>query len=276
MKFSIVTPSFRQSSWLRLCVASVADQEGVEREHIVQDAESDDGTQEWLRGDSRVRAFIEKDAGMYDAVNRGFARATGDVLAYLNCDEQYLPGTLRAVAEFFAARPEADVCLADFVVTDASGGYVASRLALVPRLPSMWIRFSAGTCAMFIRRRVVEDPGLKFDPQWRALSDMFWLAEACARGVRFGVLRRFTSVFTETGANLGLDPVVRREREEKVRRTPRWVRALAPLFIAQHGLRMMGSGAFTQRPFDYSLYTLANPEQRMTIHVPRPTARWRR
>ena len=61
MRFSIVTPSFRNSQWLKLCIASVADQEGVACEHIIQDACSDDGTQEWLPHDGRVRAFIEKD-----------------------------------------------------------------------------------------------------------------------------------------------------------------------------------------------------------------------
>ena len=83
MKFSIVTPSFRNSEWLKLCIASVADQ-GVEHEHIVQDSCSDDGTGDWLPRDSRVKAFVEKDQGMYDAVNRGYRRATGDILAYLN------------------------------------------------------------------------------------------------------------------------------------------------------------------------------------------------
>ncbi len=68
MKFSIVTPSFRSSNWLKLCIASVADQQGVELEHIVQDSCSDDGTQDWLPHDRRVKAFIEKDGGMYDAV----------------------------------------------------------------------------------------------------------------------------------------------------------------------------------------------------------------
>ena len=59
MQFSIVTPSFRNSRWLKLCIASVADQQGVECEHIIQDACSDDGTQDWLPHDRRVRAFIE-------------------------------------------------------------------------------------------------------------------------------------------------------------------------------------------------------------------------
>src|ERR1041385_3047711 len=61
LSFSIITPSYRNSEWLRLCVASIADQQGVELEHIVQDSCSDDGTQDWLPKHPRVKAFIEKD-----------------------------------------------------------------------------------------------------------------------------------------------------------------------------------------------------------------------
>src|SRR5688572_33328672 len=109
MKISVVTPSFRNSRWLKLCIASVADQPGVQVEHIVQDAGSDDGTQDWLPHDKRVKAFIEKDAGMYDAINRGWQRAAGDVVSQLNCDEQYLPGALQAVGEYFQHHPETDI-----------------------------------------------------------------------------------------------------------------------------------------------------------------------
>src|SRR5262245_29300293 len=99
MEFSIITPSFRNSDWLKLCIASVADQD-VEHEHIVQDSCSDDDTPKWLPHDTRVRAYIEKDRGMYDAVNRGLARASGEILAYINCDEQYLLGALKLVWKF--------------------------------------------------------------------------------------------------------------------------------------------------------------------------------
>src|SRR5947209_573425 len=116
LRFSIITPSFQGRQWLPLCIASVADQQGVEVEHIVQDSCSDDGTQDWLPQDKRVKAFIEKDAGMYDAVNRGYRRASGDILAYLNCDEQYLPGALKTVAEFFEANPKVEVALAGTIV----------------------------------------------------------------------------------------------------------------------------------------------------------------
>ena len=125
MRISIVTPSYRRSAWLRLCIASVADQ-GVEVEHIVQDAESDDGTLDWLRRDPRVKVFVEKDQGMYDGVNRGLRRAGGDILAYLNCDEQYLPGALAAVAGFFEQHPQIDVLFGDVVMVDTRGAVPVS------------------------------------------------------------------------------------------------------------------------------------------------------
>src|SRR5262249_44831971 len=127
VQFSIVTPSFRNSKWLKLCIASVADQSGVQIEHIVQDACSDDVTQDWLPHDKRVKAFIEKDGGMYDAVNRGYRRAQGDILAYVNCDEQYLPGGLRAIQDYFERHPKIEVALAGTIVVDGSGNYVCHR-----------------------------------------------------------------------------------------------------------------------------------------------------
>lgn len=64
VKFSIITPSFRNSSWLKLCIASVAGQQGVELEQTIQDSCFDVGTQDWLPQDSHVKAFIEKRNGM--------------------------------------------------------------------------------------------------------------------------------------------------------------------------------------------------------------------
>jgi glycosyltransferase involved in cell wall biosynthesis len=144
VKFSIVTPSFNQLDWLRVCIASVRDQvvsipspleselPFLSIEHIVQDAGTSgieafareqgaafyrDGekifgcfgdtsdTAECHNNSQKVKYFLsiyaEKDSGMYDAINRGLARAQGDLCAYLNCDEQYLEGVLPCVADWF-------------------------------------------------------------------------------------------------------------------------------------------------------------------------------
>src|SRR5262245_1448654 len=96
--FSIVTPSFNGLDFLKRAAASVRDQKGVTLEHIVVDACSSDGTGDWLR-EAGVKSIVERDEGMYDAVNKGMNIARGDYFAYLNRDEQYLPDTLATVKE---------------------------------------------------------------------------------------------------------------------------------------------------------------------------------
>jgi glycosyltransferase involved in cell wall biosynthesis len=275
MRFSIITPSFRSSQWLRLCIPSVADQQGVTLEHIVQDSCSEDGTGDWLPKDARVKAFIEKDQGMYDAVNRGFRRASGEILAYLNCDEQYLPGALQAVDEFFAAHPQVDAVVSDTVVVDSAGEYLCHRYALVPGRRQIWIRFPVLTCALFVRRRVVHEMGIFFDTQWRDLGDLFWVMAMVNRGVRMAVLRGFTAAFTDTGENMNLKPNALRERAVKQRMAPWWVNLLRYPFILQYRLQLAARGSLAQPPFDYSLYTQASPSQRVTRHVARPTSFWK-
>jgi glycosyltransferase involved in cell wall biosynthesis len=274
MKFSIITPSFRNSNWLKLCIASVADQQGVELEHIVQDSCSDDGTQDWLPRDSRVKAFIEKDGGMYDAINRGYRRATGDILAYLNCDEQYLPGALKTVHEFFEANPKVEVALAGSIVTDGEGKYMCHRHSLVPHPQHIWFRFSALTSSIFVRRRVIHERGIFFDTRWRDLGDFHWVFALMKDKVPIAVCDSFTSVFADTGENMNLKPNAIREKTETKAMIPRWVRILKPVWIAQHRLRRIANGHFSLKPTGYSIYTLQNPEHRVWFDVSKPTAVW--
>ena len=275
MKFSIVTPSFRHSEWLKLCIASVADQQGVEVEHLVQDAGSDDGTQDWLPRDPRVKAFIEKDQGMYDAINRGYRRATGDILAYLNCDEQYLPGALAAVQKYFEANPGVEVLLAGTVVTDGGGKYICHRHSLLPKPQHIWFRFPVLTSSIFIRRRVIHERGIFFDTQWRDLGDLHWVRALIKNRVPMAVSNEFTSVFADTGENMNLKPNAIRESQEKEKMIPAWVRWLKPLWIASHRLRRVLHGHFNLKPTRYAIYTKASPDRRVTFDVPKPTAIWR-
>jgi glycosyltransferase involved in cell wall biosynthesis len=274
MKFSIITPSFRNSAWLKLCIASVADQEGVELEHIVQDSCSDDGTQEWLPQDRRVKAIVEKDDGMYDAVNRGYRRATGDVLAYLNCDEQYLPGALAAVEKYFLAHPGVEVVLAGSIVTDGDGNYLCHRHSLVPSPHHVWFRFPILTSGIFIRRKVIHERGIYFDTKWRDLGDFHWVLALMRQQVPMAVCDTFTSVFADTGENMNLKPNAIREKDETARMIPLWLRLLKPLWILSHRLRRLRAGHFQLKPTSYAIYTKQSPTRRVTIEVPKPTAVW--
>ena len=275
VKFSIVTPSFRNSNWLKLCVASVADQQGVELEHIVQDSCSDDDTRDWLPRDPRVKAFIEKDGGMYDAVNRGYRRATGDILAYLNCDEQYLPGALKDVRDFFETHPQTEVVLAGTIVTDGEGKYICHRHLMTPHPRGIWFRFPILTSSVFIRRRVISERGIFFDTRWRDLGDFHWVLALMKNKAPMAVCNSFTSAFADTGGNMNLKPNAIREKSETNAMTPRWVRALKPVWIGHHRLRRLAAGHFFLKPMSYSIYTQQSLERRVTFDVPKPTAVWR-
>ena len=274
MKFSIVTPSFRNSNWLKLCVASVADQHGVAVEHIVQDSCSDDGTQDWLPKDPRVQAFIEKDTGMYDAINRGMKRATGEVIAYLNCDEQYLPGALQAVAGVFQNHPDTDIVVADSIVVDAQGQFVCCRKSLVPWRLMMWTYMPALTSSIFFRRRLLDEFNLYFDTRWRVIGDSQWMKDALELRLKMAVLRRYTSIFTETGDNLFLNPKAMKERQKAARMTPLWARWFRWPLLQMHRARAVANRLYWEKPFTYSPYTLASPDKRVDIFVPKPTGIW--
>jgi glycosyltransferase involved in cell wall biosynthesis len=268
---SIVTPSFRSSAWLKLCVASVADQ-NVAVEHIVQDAGSDDGTLDWLLHDGRVKAFVEKDRGMYDAINRGLRRTTCDIVAYLNCDEQYLPGKLSRVIDFFQTHPTVDMVFGDVVIVDSDGRYLRHRKMQIPLLYHTWTcHLSTLSCAMFFRRGIVGDENSLFDPAWRDAGDAEWMVRMLRRRVRMAVLGEFTSTFTCTGANMSAGPNATRENQRLSETAPILARKVKPLLILHHRFRRLLGGMYFQKPFHYEIFTSKNPHKRQKFQIDRPT-----
>ncbi len=276
MRFSIITPSFRNSAFLKLCIASVADQ-GVDLEHIVQDAGSDDGTLDWLLKDWRVKAFVEKDSGMYDAINRGLRKSNGEILAYLNCDEQYLPGALAAVSDYFYHHPEVNLLFADFLVVDERGNFLNYRKVQLPWKQHIRVsHLPTFTCATFFRRNIIDGGGFLFDPAWRIVGDAQWVLRLLEAGVSMGLLRRFTSAYADTGDNMSLKPEAQRESRVIFDSAPWWARRFAFAVIFMHRLRCAMGGIYVQKPFDYALYTSDSLEQRVRWHVGSPTFFWKK
>ena len=109
-RLTIVTPSFNQGEFLEETIKSVLDQEYENLEYIVVDGGSTDRSVSIIKKYShRLAHWVsEPDEGQYHAINKGFARATGEIMAWLNSDDKYLPWTLSVVADIFSAFPEVE------------------------------------------------------------------------------------------------------------------------------------------------------------------------
>jgi glycosyltransferase involved in cell wall biosynthesis len=127
LKISIVTPTFNGMATLRETIESVLKQEHKNWEHIVIDGGSTDGTVDLLRSYPHLKWISEKDRGHYDAMNKGIARATGDVVAILNADDCYREGTLTKVAEAFTENPDWDALFGDVVYVDGESREIFRR-----------------------------------------------------------------------------------------------------------------------------------------------------
>ena len=268
MKFTVVTPSFRQLDWLELCIASVADQHGVESvEHIVCDGGSA-GIEEFRSKMKdrfpdttgyKLEFVIGPDSGMYDAINKGLHRATGNVCSYLNCDEQLLPGSLTVVRDYLEKHADIDVVFGDTIVVGWEGEPLCYWRPYVPSLAHLaGATLNTLSCSTFFRRTVVE-AGHLFEPQWKTVGDLRWIRGLLEKRRPMACVPRPLAAFTFLGDNLGASGKAHEEFEasrESARGPVRWLRR------GLHGIRKLFSGAYVRRKVTYDLFALSDPSRR--------------
>lgn len=194
---SIVTPSYNQGDFLERTIRSVLGQDYPRLQYIIQDGGSSDGTCRVLERYRSQLAASESapDGGQADAVNRGFRRATGEILAYLNSDDLLLPGTLRYVARYFDRHPDVDVLYGHRVVIDENEREVG-RWVLPPHDDGVlaWCDFIPQE-TLFWRRRVWERVGGALDETFRFALDWDLLLRFREAGARFARVPRFLGAF---------------------------------------------------------------------------------
>lgn len=184
MLLTVVTPSYNQARYLRATLDSVLGQDYAQIEHLVMDGASTDGTVDLLKSydDPRLKWISEPDKGQTDAINKGLRQASGEVHAYLNSDDLYLPGAARFVMEYFAAHPEVDVLYGDCHMIDSEGRVMPPGL---PGLPFnlrhlLTTRLDMPQPGVFWRRRVTEKVGL-FDETLHYTMDYdYWIRMVAA------------------------------------------------------------------------------------------------
>ncbi len=120
---TIVTPSYNQAHFLEATILSVLNQDYPNMEYIIVDGGSTDGSEEIIRRYSdRLSWWVsEKDRGQTDAINKGFAHANGEILAWINSDDTYESGAVSAAVGFFRGRPEVGLVYGDANFIDENG-----------------------------------------------------------------------------------------------------------------------------------------------------------
>jgi len=176
MSLSVVIPSYNQAQFIRATLDSVLWQSCSDVEVFVFDGGSNDGTISILESyGEKIEWVSQKDGGQADAINQGLRRATGDILAYLNSDDLYLPGALKTVTNHFEAHPE---CVA--LYGDAwhlyEDGSIMERYYTEPwSYPRLLDVCYLCQPAVFWRREVTERFGV-FDDTLRYAPDYdYWL-----------------------------------------------------------------------------------------------------
>lgn len=123
---TIVTPSYNQAPFLEATIRSVLEQDYPRIEYVVIDGGSTDGSVETIKkyADRLAYWVSEKDRGQTEAINKGFARATGDILAWINSDDTYEPGAIREAVDWMQAHPDAGLVYGDANFIDDDGNVI--------------------------------------------------------------------------------------------------------------------------------------------------------
>jgi len=196
-KISIVTPSFNQSEYLERTLESVLAQHYPNLEYYVQDGGSTDGTLDVLqRYGNQLSGWVSgPDKGQSNAINIGFARTSGEIMAWLNSDDILLPGTLALVADFFSRHPEVDVIYGHRILINPDGMEIGRWM-----LPEhdddilSWADFVPQE-TMFWRRRIWEKAGGKIDESLDFAIDWDLLLRFREAGAHFSRLNLFLGGF---------------------------------------------------------------------------------
>lgn len=158
---SIVVPSYNQVSFLETTLLSVLGQDYPRVETIVMDGGSTDGSADVIRSYEKRLAYwvSEKDAGQADAINKGMARARGEIVAWLNSDDYYLPGAVRAALRAFERNPDALLVYGNMLAVDERGQTINSFRFKQLTLEDLLSFQIIGQPAVFMRRAAFERAG---------------------------------------------------------------------------------------------------------------------
>jgi len=157
---SIITPSYNQGEFIEETIQSVLSQDYAHIEFIVIDGGSTDNTVEILKKyDEAIDWVSEKDKGQTDAINKGFRKAKGDILGWINSDDTFQPGAIKKVVDYFKANPDMKVVHGIGHYTDEKNRFLRPYSSDPHAKESLSQTLNMCQPAFFIMREVIDNVG---------------------------------------------------------------------------------------------------------------------
>ncbi len=258
---SLVTPSFNHARFIGETIQSVVGQAYPHLQYVVQDACSTDGTADVLRPFSGkgVDIRVEPDNGQADALNRGFARTTGEVMGYLNSDDLLLPGALHYVGRYFRDNPSVDVIYGNRLIINEDGLEIGRWI--LPGHDSLVLRFVdyVPQESMFWRRRIWDRAGGRLDANLHFAMDWDLILRFLDAGAVFHHVPELLGVFRAHGKQKSqADFVVRGAGEMATLRSQYSKRRIDDVKLAAHHWRYLSRHRQADASFAAGLYACSN------------------
>lgn len=194
---SITTPSFGQSAFIERTLLSVLHQQYPQLQYYVQDGGSNDGTADVLKKyQNQISGWVsEKDSGQSQAINRGLAKTSGEIMAWLNSDDLLLPGALHTVADYFNRHPDVDVVYGNRLLIDEHDMEIGRWI--IPGHDSevlSWVDFVPQE-TLFWRRRIWDKVGGQIDESFHFAMDWDLLVRFREAGAKFAHIPQYLGAF---------------------------------------------------------------------------------
>jgi glycosyltransferase involved in cell wall biosynthesis len=193
-KVSIITVVFNGAQHIEQTIKSVISQDYSNIEYIIIDGGSTDGTQEIIKKYEQDIAFwiSEKDTGIYNAMNKGWRKSTGDIIAILNADDYYLDNTISKVVKSFIDS-KAEVVYGNLTKLRGIGEKTFFK-EVYPNLDIMEQTMGIFHPSTFVSRKIYDELG-GYNEQYKLSSDYDFLLRAFKKSVQFNYLNESLSVF---------------------------------------------------------------------------------
>ncbi len=196
------------------------------------------------------------------------------VVAWLNCDEQYLPGTLKKVVDYFEVHPETDILFGGMLMVDDKGKLLACRKAMPMRKlfleASYLYNFS---CSMFFRQSIWEKLG-GFDTSYKNAGDEDLIRRAMKIGAKTAVLDEYLATFIYSDSNLSSDPAAVAEHERLKKSSSSFSRIFKlSINVIRLVEKMVRGGHIQRTPVEYQIYG-GDGELRRRFVCESPSCKW--